>query len=56
MATKIEANHNWLESVVHQANNMNEMEFMLGLGGPIAGLKGTFPTVNVDFSHLDKDF
>ena len=41
MAAKIEGNHAWLESVVYQANNMNEVEFMLGLGGPIAGLKGT---------------
>src|SRR5579859_7079489 len=39
MAGKIEANHNWLENVVYQACKMNEMEFMLGLGGPIAGLK-----------------
>jgi len=40
MAAKVEANHAWLESIVYQANKMNEMEFMLGLGGPIAGLKG----------------
>ena len=40
MAIKIEANHAWLENVVYQANNMSEIEFMLGLGGPIAGLKG----------------
>ena len=39
MAAKVEANHAWLENVVYQANKMNEMEFMLGLGGPIAGLK-----------------
>jgi len=39
MATKVEANHAWLESVVYQANKMSEVEFMLGLGGPIAGLK-----------------
>jgi hypothetical protein len=42
MAAKIEANHAWLESVIYQANNMSEVEFMFGLGGPIAGLKGTF--------------
>jgi hypothetical protein len=41
MAAKVEANHAWLENVVYQANKMNEIEFMLGLGGPIAGLKGT---------------
>lgn len=40
MAAKVEANHAWLENIVYQANKMNEMEFMLGLGGPIAGLKG----------------
>src|SRR5579871_5180713 len=40
MASKVEANHALLESIVHQANNMSEVEFMLGLGGPIAGLKG----------------
>ena len=40
MAAKVEANHAWLESVVYQANNMSELEFMFGLGGPIAGLKG----------------
>ena len=45
MAGKIEANHNWLENVMHQANTMNEMEFMLGAGGPIAGLKGSFSNV-----------
>jgi hypothetical protein len=39
MAMKVEANHAWLESIVYQANKMSEMEFMLGLGGPIAGLK-----------------
>ena len=39
MAVKVEANHAWLESVVYQANKMSEVEFMLGLGGPIAGLK-----------------
>jgi len=44
MAMKVEANHAWLEQIVYQANNMSEMEFMLGLGGPIAGLKGTLPT------------
>jgi len=56
MAAKIEANHAWLENVVYQANKMNEMEFMLGLGGPIAGLKGT-PKVRglTDISHYNKD-
>ena len=39
MAVKIEANQSWLENIVYQANKMNEVEFMLGLGGPIAGLK-----------------
>jgi hypothetical protein len=41
MAAKVEANHAWLEHIIHQANNMSEVEFMLGLGGPIAGLKGS---------------
>ena len=40
MAVRVEANHASLESVVYQANKMDEVEFMLGLGGPIAGLKG----------------
>ena len=54
MAAKIEANHAWLESVVYQANKMNEMEFMLGLGGPIAGLKGRKSQVYESYnSHLD---
>ena len=36
---------------------MNEMEFMLGLGGPIAGLKGILRCWNVSkFSHHNKDF
>ena len=53
----MEVNHAWLENVVYQANNMNEMEFMLGLGGPIAGLKGILRCWNVSkFSHHNKDF
>src|SRR5271170_5528154 len=40
MAAKVETNHALLESIVYQANKMSEVEFMLGLGGPIAGLKG----------------
>ena len=56
MAVKIEANHAWLESVVYQANKMNEVEFMLGLGGPIAGLKGTILTPNLtNISPCNKD-
>lgn len=47
MAAKIEANHAWLESVIYQANNMSEVEFMFGLGGPIAGLKGTFTKMSM---------
>jgi len=43
MAAKVETNHALLESIVYQANKMSEVEFMLGLGGPIAGLKGTLP-------------
>ena len=43
MAAKVETNHALLESIVFQANKMSEDEFMLGLGGPIAGLKGTLP-------------
>jgi hypothetical protein len=39
MAARVETNHAWLENIIHQANKMSEVEFMLGLGGPIAGLK-----------------
>jgi hypothetical protein len=57
MAAKVEVNHAWLENVVYQANNMSEMEFMLGLGGPIAGLKGILRCLSVsNFSHYNKDF
>jgi hypothetical protein len=56
MAAKVEANHAWLENVVYQANKMNEVEFMLGLGGPIAGLKGTSKVRYLtDISHHNKD-
>jgi hypothetical protein len=56
MAAKIEANHAWLESVVYQANKMNEMEFMLGLGGPIAGLKGRKSQIYESYnSYLDQN-
>jgi len=57
MAAKIEANHAWLENVVYQANKMNEVEFMLGLGGPIAGLKGISLTIKfTEASYFNKDF
>ena len=56
MAAKIEANHAWLESVVYQANKMSEVEFMLGLGGPIAGLKGKRSELKrTNFSDRNKD-
>jgi hypothetical protein len=47
MAVRVEANHSWLESIVYQANKMSETEFMLGLGGPIAGLKGPPNTLHL---------
>jgi hypothetical protein len=46
MAAKVETNHALLESIVYQANKMSEVEFMLGLGGPIAGLKGKIPHID----------
>ena len=57
MAIKTEANHAWLEQIVYQANNMSEVEFMLGLGGPIAGLKGiSTHKFIVDISPHHKNF
>jgi hypothetical protein len=57
MALKIEANHAWLENVVYQANKMNETEFMFGLGGPIAGLKGKSSVKqHADISNYNEDF
>lgn len=39
MARQIEAAFNWLESMVYQAQSMDETEAMLKMGGAIAGLK-----------------
>ena len=57
MAVRIEGNHAWLENVVYQANKMDEVEFMLGLGGPIAGLKGKSSVKqHTDMSNYNEDF
>lgn len=39
MASKVEAGHAWLESLLYQSKNMSEEEAMFRLGGPIAGCK-----------------
>ncbi|KAL5117690.1 hypothetical protein ACEQ8H_004438 [Pleosporales sp. CAS-2024a] len=44
MARQIEASYNWLENVVYQCQQMNEMEAMLKLGGAIASLKAQSTT------------
>ena len=48
MARQIEASYSWLESLVYQAQNMDETEAMLKLGGPIAGLKAQ-TTITFEF-------
>ncbi|KAK7525388.1 acyl-CoA dehydrogenase/oxidase [Phyllosticta citriasiana] len=44
MARQIEASYNWLENLIYQCQNMDEMEAMLKLGGAIAGLKAQATT------------
>lgn len=44
MARQIEATGSWLESVIYQAQSMDETEAMLKLGGAIAGLKAQSTT------------
>ncbi|KAK7544478.1 acyl-CoA dehydrogenase/oxidase [Phyllosticta citribraziliensis] len=44
MARQIEASYNWLENLIFQCQNMDEMEAMLKLGGAIAGLKAQATT------------
>lgn len=44
MARQIEASQAWMESLVYQAQKMDETEAMLKLGGAIAGLKAQSTT------------
>ncbi|KAF2161731.1 hypothetical protein M409DRAFT_69542 [Zasmidium cellare ATCC 36951] len=44
MARQIEASYSWMESLIYQAQKMNEHEAMLKLGGAIAGLKAQSTT------------
>ncbi|KAK4507380.1 hypothetical protein PRZ48_001115 [Zasmidium cellare] len=44
MARQIEASYSWMESLIYQAQKMNEHEAMLKLGGAIAGLKAQATT------------
>ncbi|EFW17827.1 hypothetical protein D8B26_004837 [Coccidioides posadasii str. Silveira] len=44
MARQIEASHNWLENIIYQCQNYEDMEASLRLGGAIAGLKAQSTT------------
>ncbi|KAG9574259.1 acyl-CoA dehydrogenase NM domain-like protein, partial [Aureobasidium melanogenum] len=44
MFRQIEASYSWLENLIYQCQQMNEVEAMLKLGGAIAGLKAQATT------------
>jgi len=44
MARQIEASYNWLENIIYQAQEMDDTEAMLKLGGAVAGLKAQATT------------
>lgn len=48
MVGRVEAAHNWLESLLYQYKNMSEEESMMRLGGPIAACKA-FSTQAMEF-------
>jgi len=44
MFRQIEASYSWMENLIYQCQQMNEVEAMLKLGGAIAGLKAQATT------------